>query len=382
MPPHHQTHLQENQVSSQEASLIDLNPPMHDLMTFDKGNTNLEKAYYENSPSSSIQVPLNEPTCPLLTPPCDPTSTHDPINEPPNTLSSNSNSSCDLQAIKLIEESSTPSLSQEPSCPHVNDPQEHVNPTHEPIKLIEESPFISSHQEPSCPNIVDHEPSQESSLLSQENQEVCQEYNQTHVETSSPQLNQDQNISKLHPFMTYILHMIKVLFMIMTLFVSKFIPSIAKLILFMLTFVIKVLSMIMKNMMILLSNIYGIHDQEVIIPPILPSINTHEQDVQIAPSHPPPTPIHETPTSTCHDETIASHEHISIEDQTNNLDLSEHNEHNQDPNDPSTSTIDFISNPPPYPLGLSTFIHECSSLGQQQPLSTLPSPSNNAPNYT
>jgi len=170
--------------------------------------------------------------------------------------------------------------------------------------------------------------------------------------------------------MTYILYMIKVLFMIMTLFVSKFIPYIAQLILFMLTFVIKVLSMIMKNMMILLANIYGIHDQEVIIPPILPSINTHEQDIPLSPTNPPPTPIHETPTSTCHDETYAFQ--VSIEDQTN-----EHKD-NQDPNDPSTSTIESISNPPPYPLGLSAFIHECSSLGQQQPLSsTSPSPSNN-----
>jgi len=165
MRPRHQTHLQANQVSSEEAPLIDLNPPMQDLMTFDKGNTNLEKASYENSPSSSTRVPLHEPTCPILTPPCDPTSTHDPINEPPNTLSSHPNPSCDLQAIKLIEESSTPSPSQEPSCPHVNDSQEHVKPIHEPIKLIEESPFMSPHQEPSCPNIVDQEAIQESSLF-------------------------------------------------------------------------------------------------------------------------------------------------------------------------------------------------------------------------
>ena len=54
------------------------------------------------------------------------------------------------------------------------------------------------------------------------------------------------------------------------------------------------------------------------------------------------------------------------------MDISEHNV-NKDPNDPPSPTIDLIASPPSYPIGLSTLIHECSSLEQQQPLS---SPSN------
>jgi len=94
IPTHHQTHPQGNQVSSQEAPLIDLSPPlqqeahpspngplyinqvnpsypMQDLISFDKGDTNLANASYESPPPSN-QMPTHEPTSPIPTPSCDP----------------------------------------------------------------------------------------------------------------------------------------------------------------------------------------------------------------------------------------------------------------------------------------------------------------------
>jgi len=199
-----------------------------------------------------------------------------------------------------------------------------LEPPHESLNTL------SSLLTPSC-DLQAIKLIKEPSTSIQENQELCQEHDPKHEETIAPKSNQDQiiPIQSIH-------------------------------------------------------NMYLLYDQddtyeEAIhehLDPIHNPISIHEQDIHIAPSHPPSSLIHNEKTSTCHDEIIASQEHISLEDQTNNLDL---HEYNKDPNDHSTSisTTNPTSSPPSYPLGLTTLSHECSSLGQQQPLTTLPSPSNN-----
>jgi len=195
------------------------------------------------------------------------------------------------------------------------------------IKPICEPSIINPSQESSCSHVVDQEPIQESSTSIQATQEVCQRFNPKHVETLSPSPTQYQNT-----FMEPI------------------------------------------------HNIYLLYDQddtyeEAIhehLDPIHNPISIHEQDIHIALNHPPSSPIHNEQTSTCHDETYVPQ--ASTEDQTNNLDQHEHKQDSNDP--PSTSTIDSTSNPLSCPIGLTTLIHECSSLGQQRPLSTSPSSNN------
>jgi len=58
---------------------------MQDLITFDKGDTNLANVSYESPPPSN-HMPTHEPTSPILTPSCDPN--HSPLVHQPSSPSS------------------------------------------------------------------------------------------------------------------------------------------------------------------------------------------------------------------------------------------------------------------------------------------------------